>query len=127
MKIRAIRGATTVAENTKKEIRDNTLSLFSEIMKQNKIKEDDIVSIIITMTKDLDKMYPSKAIRDVYGLEDTPFLNFEEKYVNESLKKCIRMLIYVYTDISKKDISHIYQNEAKSLRPDLCKNDDYKV
>ncbi|MBP2028195.1 chorismate mutase [Acetoanaerobium pronyense] len=124
MKIRAIRGATTVKENSAKEIKNNTIKLFGEILNKNNIEEDNIVSIIITMTNDLDKIYPSKAIREVYSMEDTPFLNFEEKYVEGSMKKCIRILMYVYTDISKKDITHIYLNEAKTLRPDLCPSEE---
>ena len=74
-----------------------------------------------TMTKDLDAVYPAVAIRENLNLLDIPLLNFEEKYIVNSLQKCIRVLIYINSEKEKCDINHIYLNEAKSLRPDLTK------
>ena len=38
-----------------------------------------------------------------------------------SMPQCIRILMHVNTEMSQKDIKHIYQNEAIKLRPDLQK------
>ena len=122
MKVLAIRGATTVKNNVKEEILEETAKLISSIMKNNNINQEDIVSIIFTMTKDLDAAYPSIAVREMLCITDVPLLNFEEKYIVGSLEKCIRVLININTSKEKKDIKHIYLNEAINLRKDLIHN-----
>lgn len=121
MKVLAIRGATTVSSNTSEDILKETTMLINNIVNENDLNEDDIISMCFTMTKDLDKVYPAVAVRENLGLVDIPLLNFEEKYIQRSLEKCIRVLIYINSNKSKSDIKHIYLNEAKSLRPDLLK------
>lgn len=120
MKVRGIRGAITVNENTAEHIKDATYEMISKIINLNSINEDDIISIIFTITKDLNQIYPSVVIREHFNWNDTPILNFEEKDIVNNLKKCIRVLIYIHSDKSKKDIIHVYLKEAKKLRPDLC-------
>ncbi|WP_195938908.1 chorismate mutase [Romboutsia sp. 1001713B170131_170501_G6] len=125
MKTLAIRGATTVVSNTKADILDETAKLVQTIIIENTLDIDDIVSMCFTMTNDLDKVYPSVAVRDILDITDVPMLNFEEKYIEGSLKMCVRIMMYVNTDKSKKDIKHIYLNNAKNLRKDLITN-EYK-
>lgn len=119
MRVLAIRGATTVQSNTKESILNETSILIKSIVKENSLNIEDIISMCFTMTNDLDKVYASVAVRDDLNICDIPLLNFEEKYIEGSLKKCIRVLIHINTDKSKKDIKHIYLNEAKSLRVDI--------
>lgn len=122
MRVLAIRGATTVKNNSKEEILKETEKLINSILKNNNIDTDDIISIIFTMTKDLDAAYPSVAVREILNITDVPLLNFEEKYIAGSLQKCIRVLININTSKEKKDIKHIYLNEAINLRKDLIHN-----
>ncbi|CAH2213722.1 chorismate mutase [Tepidibacter aestuarii] len=119
MKTLAIRGATTVEKNEKTCILNETKILIQKIIDMNNLKQEDIISIIFTMTRDLDEVYPSVAVRELLGLNDIPLLNFEEKYIKNSLNKCIRVLIHVNTEKEKNKIVHIYLNEAKKLRTDL--------
>ncbi|WP_099189253.1 chorismate mutase [Tepidibacter mesophilus] len=119
MKTLAIRGATTVEKNEKLCILNETKILIQKIIDTNSLKEDDIVSIIFTMTRDLDEVYPSVAVRELLGFNDIPLLNFEEKYIKNSLDRCIRVMMHVNTHIEKDKIFHIYLNEAKKLRTDL--------
>ncbi|WP_122639635.1 MULTISPECIES: chorismate mutase [unclassified Romboutsia] len=121
MKVLAIRGATTVNYNTKEDILKETTLLINDIIKSNGLHSDDIISMCFTMTSDLDAAYPAVAVRENLELIDIPLLNFEEKYIVGSLRKCIRVLIYINSKKEKKDINHIYLNEAKILRPDLIK------
>lgn len=119
MKMLAIRGATTVVHNDKNEILHESAKLMQTILMENYIDLDDIVSMCFTMTSDLDKVYPSVAVRDILNICDIPMLNFEEKYIEGSLKKCIRVMMYINTDKNRSDIKHIYLNNARNLRKDL--------
>ncbi len=119
MKTLAIRGATTVSLNSKDEILDETAKLIQTILIENLLDKEDIISMCFTMTTDLDAVYPSVAVRDILNILDTPMLNFEEKYIKGSLRHCIRVIMYVNSDKSKKDIKHIYLNAATNLRQDL--------
>lgn len=121
MKVLAIRGATTVEQNSIEEILNETKILIKTIIKENEILEENIISIIFTMTSDLDAVYPSVAVRDLLNICDTSMLNFEEKYIEGSLRKCIRVMININSEKSKSDIKHIYLNNAKNLRPDIVK------
>ena len=121
MKVLAIRGATTVKQNSIEEIINETKILIKTIIKENEILEKNIISMIFTMTSDLDAVYPSVAVRDLLNICDTPMLNFEEKYIEGSLRKCIRVMININSEKSKSDIKHIYLNNAKNLRPDIVK------
>lgn len=119
MKVLAIRGATTVVSNNKEEVLNESAKLVQTIIIENLLDVDDIISMCFTMTKDLDKVYPSVAVREILNITDIPMLNFEEKYIEDSLRMCIRVMMYVNSEKSKKDIKHIYLNDAKDLRKDL--------
>ena len=115
MKVLAIRGATTVTSNNKEEILKETSKLIETII----LKNEDIISMCFTMTKDLDAVYPAVAVREILDIHDIPMLNYEEKHIQGSLSKCIRVMMYINTEKTKADIKHIYLNNAKNLRKDL--------
>ena len=119
MKVLAIRGATTVTSNNKSEILKETSKLIETIILKNSLNIDDIISICFTMTKDLDAVYPAVAVREILDIHDIPMLNYEEKHIQGSLNKCIRVMIYINTDKNRCDMNHIYLNDAKNLRKDL--------
>ena len=127
MKVLAIRGATTVNSNNKEEILKETSKLIEAIILKNNLNTDDIVSMCFTMTKDLDAVYPAVAVREILDIHDIPMLNYEEKYIQGSLNKCIRVMMHINTEKTKSDINHIYLNNAKNLRKDLIINRRYKM
>jgi monofunctional chorismate mutase len=116
----AIRGAITVNENTKSDILESTKILLMSIIEENDLTNDDIISIYFTATKDLTKLYPAVAAREI-GLTDCSLLCGQEMYVEDSLKMCIRALLHVASKCCQKDAKHVYLREAKSLRPDIIK------
>lgn len=120
MRIKGIRGAITVRENCEKEIIAKTKELLSAIMEANDLTIDRIISITFTATKDLDAVYPAVAAREL-GMTEIPLLCCQEMYVEGSLSRCIRMLVYAYLKVEKKP-RHIYLEEAIRLRPDLVEN-----
>lgn len=114
----AIRGATTVDENTADQILERTTSLLETIIEKNKIHYEDIVSIIFTGTRDLDAQYPALAARKM-GMVDVPLFCCQEMYVKGSLEKCIRVLMHIQVP-EPREIKHVYLEKAKVLRPDLA-------
>ncbi len=116
---RGIRGAISVKENTQEDIKNATVTLISEMIKQNDINAQDISHCIFTMTKDLDAAYPAKFVRDELNFKYVPLLCFNELDIKNSLKMCLRILIIVNTSKSQEDIKHVYLEGAKILRPDL--------
>lgn len=120
MSVRAIRGAITVNNNTEYEILEKTKKLFLRIVEKNNLRKDDIISIIFSMTKDLDEVYPACAIREL-NILDIPMMCLQEAFVCGSLNKCIRVLVHVNTQMANKDMNHVYLGGAMVLRKDLTK------
>ncbi len=118
--VRAIRGATTVDNNTKEEIWDATEEMLLEIVKANDLNQEDMISITFTLTKDLDACYPAVRAREM-GYTNVPLMNMPELDVPGSLEKCIRVIIQINSDKGLDEIDHIYLRGAKRLRPDLAK------
>ncbi|NKQ18297.1 chorismate mutase [Brevibacillus laterosporus] len=120
-KVRGIRGATTVILNDKSEILEATAELLREMVQKNEIETDDIASVIITMTEDLDVVFPAQAAREFLNWEHVPLMCAKEIPVAGSLKNCIRVMLHINTDKSPHEIKHIFLREAVRLRPDLVK------
>lgn len=113
----AIRGATTISQNTSSEIKSASLELFTEILHQNNIKKEDISIIIFSCTSDINAEYPGKFIREAYNLNNIAIMHFNEMEVKDLLPLCIRILIVI--DAKPMDMKFIYLHGAKALRKDL--------
>ncbi|GIP20103.1 chorismate mutase [Paenibacillus sp. J22TS3] len=116
---RGIRGATTVTRNDENEILRETVVLLKEIVERNEIVPEDICSVWITMTQDLDATFPARAIRQMNGWDLVPLMCSIEIPVKGSLPLCIRLMVQVNTNKSQREMKHVYLNAAKALRPDL--------
>ncbi|GGJ11011.1 chorismate mutase [Paenibacillus hunanensis] len=120
MYTRGIRGATTVTRNDRQEILGETLVLLREIVERNQFDPEDVSSIWITMTADLDAAFPALAIREMDGWSMVPLMCAVEASVQNSLPQCIRLMIHINTTKTQQEIKHVYLNEATRLRPDLA-------
>ena len=118
-KIISIRGAITVKENTVKDIKSATTKLLNELFTQNNLQEEKIINIIFTVTDDLDTLNPATVIREEFKIDSIPMLCVQEMKVKDGLSRCIRVMIQVYSDLTKEKIKHIYLGDAANLRPDL--------
>ena len=116
--VRAVRGATTVSENSEQEIINQTKFMLQSIIEQNEIKLDDIISVYFSVTTDLDTVFPAKGAREL-GWTNIPLLDSVSPNVKGSLDKCIRVMLHFNTDKTNNQIKHIYLNDAVKLRPDL--------
>lgn len=121
MAVRGVRGATTIENNDSFEMIEASRVLLEEIIKRNEIKQEDMVSIFFTVTQDLDAAFPAVAARQL-GITDVALMCMNEINVPGSLPKCIRILLHINTEKSNGEISHVYLNGAKILRPDLDKS-----
>ena len=60
----AIRGATTVAQDTPEQIRGAVRELLEEIARANDLKEEQLVFLLFSNTEDIRSLYPAKAARE---------------------------------------------------------------
>ena len=119
MRLRAVRGATTVAEDAKEEILSATAELIEEMISRNDLARDDLVSIVFTATPDLRAVFPAEAARGL-GISDVPLLCARELDVEGAMPRCIRVLMHAYTERALQAVRHVYLGDAKKLRSDLA-------
>ncbi|SKA83178.1 chorismate mutase [Caloramator quimbayensis] len=113
-----IRGATTIENDNKEDVLSCTEDLLKKIIDANDIKIENIISIIFSCTRDITSAYPAEAARNM-GIVRAGLMCLQEMYVEKSLEKCIRVLMFVDKDIKQEEAKHIYINGAKDLRKDL--------
>ncbi|MBL1208987.1 chorismate mutase [Geminocystis sp. GBBB08] len=118
-KVRAIRGATTAEANTKEAMREAVCELLTDIETRNQLDYDDVVSVIFTVTPDLDAVFPAAIARERPHWTNIPLLDIQQMQVRGSLDKCIRVLIYVNSEKPQSQMYHSYLRKAEKLRPDL--------
>ncbi len=110
--IRGVRGATTIEENLPEVIYSETAHLVQEIVKANNIQPEDIASVVISTTPDINTAFPAKAVRTLEGWQFVPTMCMHEMNVPGALPLCIRVLMHVNSDVPQKDIKHIYLNRC---------------
>jgi len=116
--VRGIRGAVQANKNSKKEIFVATQRLLQKIVKENNIDPQDIASIFLTATVDLNADFPAYAVREM-GWNSVPLLCAQEMDVPGAMKRVIRVLAHVNCDKSQHEIRHQYLGATKKLRKDL--------
>ncbi len=122
MPIRGIRGATTASANTRDAILNATCELLERLVQVNDVCVEDVASATFTMTPDLDAAFPASAARSL-GWTHVPLLDLAAPLVCNDLARCIRVLIHWNTDRTQQDINHVYLRNARTLRPDLAKDE----
>lgn len=119
MSIRAIRGAIQVEANSPESISAGTRELLLAVLEANQLSVDQVISVLLTATPDLNAAFPAAAAREV-GFESTPLLCAVEIDVPGALERVVRAMFTVETDREMKEISHIYLGGAKVLRRDIA-------
>lgn len=115
MVTKGIRGAITVDENSVDAIKDATLELLRELVKQNNIDISKISHVIFTLTDDLNAAFPAKFARIDMGWKETAMMCFHELDVPNSLSKCLRVLIVLNCN-EKFTPKFVYLKGASNLR-----------
>jgi chorismate mutase len=117
VRLRALRGATTVEENDAEAILAATDELLRALIDRNSLDNDEMVSCIFTCTGDLDAEFPAVAARRI-GLSGVPLLCAREIDVPGALPRVIRVLLHTYAD-PDSEARHVYLRDAVNLRADL--------
>jgi chorismate mutase len=116
--MRGIRGAITVNADDAREIYEATQRLLASMTQQNRVELDDIASVLFSVTTDLRAAFPALSAREM-GWVHVPMLHFAEIEVPGSMPRVIRVLMHVNTTLAQNEITHVYLDGARALRPDL--------
>ena len=73
VRVRALRGATTVDEDSCVQVTDRTQALLNAMLARNGVEHADIISVIFTATDDVHSMFPATAARAI-GFRRRPAL-----------------------------------------------------
>jgi chorismate mutase len=113
----ALRGAAQCI-NAAEDIRRQVSLLYDSLLKKNNLAEDDIVSVIFSLTSDLDALNPAAALRQTGRAGALAlFAAQEAETADVTLPRVLRVLVHCYLPEGSKPC-HVYQNGAEILRPD---------
>ena len=115
--MRAIRGATTVREDSPQEIREAVAELLKEIAARNASVQESCISILLSNTADIRSLYPAKAAREA-GFSGCALFSAQEPSIDGALPLCIRVLVLAEGDAP---VRHVYLRGAANLRKDLSR------
>jgi chorismate mutase len=118
-RVRGVRGATTVETNTYEEVKQAILEIMAEMEARNHIDPREIVSVMFSVTPDINVVFPAKIARSRPNWEYVPLMDVQHMYVQGDLERCVRILMHFNTERSQEQVQHIYLNRARCLRPDL--------
>jgi chorismate mutase len=119
MAVRAIRGATQLDSDDREHLLVSVEELIREILEQNDIDTDKLVSMILTATPDLHSEFPALAARQI-GIGDVPLLCAQEIDVDGAMPRVIRVMVHIESDLPRGEIRHVYLRGAAALRRDLA-------
>ncbi len=117
--IRGVRGAITVDCNSEEVIISATEELLKQVIEGNNILPDQVASVFISTTDDLNAAFPARALRKFPGWTYVPVMCMRELAVPNSLPLCVRVMLHVNTAVPQEEIVHVYLGGATVLRPDL--------
>jgi chorismate mutase len=116
----ALRGATKVL-NDASDIEKQVAALYDEMLCENGICEDDVISLIFSVTTDITAKNPAAALRAAARGGELSLFCCAEPQIDGAPPATktgfIRALMHCYLDENLTP-HHIYRNGAQILRPD---------
>jgi chorismate mutase len=116
LRVRALRGATTVDQDTPEQVAERTQALLAAMVSRNAVDHEKVISVVFTATDDIHSMFPATAARAA-GFGDVPLLCARELEINGAQPRCIRVMMHLET--SSEELHHVYLEGARGLRDDL--------
>jgi chorismate mutase len=117
--VRAIRGAVQLDVDDREHLLASVDELIREILDQNDLSTDDLISMIFTATPDLHSEFPALAARQL-GIGDVPLLCSQELDIDGAMPRVIRVMVHAESDLPKAEVRHVYLRGAAALRRDLA-------
>jgi chorismate mutase len=118
MRVRAARGAIVVARDEADVVLAATERLIETVLEQNAVEQDELISVLFTVTDDLRSVFPAEAARRM-GLGRVPLMCAREIPVEGSMPSVIRLLAHFHSEQTLDEVVHVYLDGAESLRDDL--------
>ncbi|MDR1302536.1 MAG: chorismate mutase [Treponema sp.] len=115
-RLAALRGATQ-CKNEVQDIQAQVVALYDELLLKNQLQEEDLVSLLFSVTPDLTMQNPAAALRQSGRAQNLALFAVQEAVVQGSMPRVIRVLMHCYLD-ERVGIAHVYRNGAEVLRPD---------
>jgi len=103
-------------ENTVNDICEQITIMYDKLLKENNLDEADIVSIIFSVTSDLDAVNPCSALRKRNRAGELSIFSVQEPECKNSIERIIRVIIHCYLEEGAEP-NHVYRNGAEVLRP----------
>jgi len=117
--LRAIRGATCLAADDADEMAEAVAELFGAMMARNGVRDEQLVSVLLTCTPDLVSAFPAAAVRRA-GFSDVPLMCAQEIDVRGALPRVVRVMAHADLDLPRADVQHVYLRGAEVLRADIA-------
>ena len=122
----AMRGAIRVDSDSSDAVRTASVRVVREMCSRNELAEEDIVSIVFSVTADLRSANPATCLRRD-GFSHTPLFCVQEAEVEASMPRVIRVLMTAEKALprgqtaarARQTAVHVYLDGAEALRPDL--------
>ena len=102
--------------NTPEEIASGVKELLPAILEANSISSEDVISVLLTCTPDLNAAFPAASAREI-GFGAVPLLCAVEMDVPGALPLVIRVMLHAELESEAK---HIYLRGASVLRKDIA-------
>ncbi|MCD4680645.1 MAG: chorismate mutase, partial [Bacteroidales bacterium] len=117
-KVTAARGAVQIKSDKIEDIQFGVVSLYNQIMQQNNLEIQDVISLIISQTDDLVTANPAFLLRKAIPAIEIPLFCVQECKCENSMPRVIRYLLHVNVQ-EGTNLHHIYIHGAEKLRPDI--------
>jgi chorismate mutase len=112
----ALRGAVQ-CENNEEDIIRQVAALYDELLERNKLDEAEIVSLVFSVSADLDALNPASALRRSGRGGELALFAVQEAAAAGALERTIRVLLHCYLPEGSVP-GHVYRNGAEVLRLD---------
>lgn len=118
VRLRALRGATTVRADSRAEVEAAVRELLSALVRANGLTPEDVLSAIWSATPDVRSLYPA-AVARAMGWHEVPMLCVSEMDVEGAPARCVRVLLHLAVPAGRA-LRPVYLRGARVLRPDLA-------
>ena len=119
----ALRGAITADLDTAEAIDEAVKEMIGSLFSLNGLKEEDIVSVLFSQTKDLRSRNAAAACRKAGFCAHVPLFCVQEATIAGGLPLAIRVLLLV-NHKKEREARMVYLRGAASLRPEYNKENE---